>query len=161
VLWTGLGRSKARKPGYNQAGKYKTKQNKTRQNNTGGLGALLIHQLVLVCWRVVPQTISFYNPEPSYTRSFLMAYTQRCRDMAALSRRGCTFKMWLHYCTAETWLHWCTTEMWLHYRDVVALLHCRNVAVVSRLIYLIFTLSDLGHDNVFPSSLIDSNVSLK
>jgi hypothetical protein len=29
---------------------------KTRQ-------ALLIHQLVLICWRVVPQTISFYNPE--------------------------------------------------------------------------------------------------
>jgi hypothetical protein len=26
--------------------------------------SLLIHQLVLVYWRVVPQTISFYNPEP-------------------------------------------------------------------------------------------------
>jgi hypothetical protein len=26
--------------------------------------SLLIHQLVLVCWRVVPQTISFYNHEP-------------------------------------------------------------------------------------------------
>jgi hypothetical protein len=25
---------------------------------------LLIHQLVLICWRVVPHTISFYNPEP-------------------------------------------------------------------------------------------------
>ncbi len=32
LLWTRLGRSKARKPGYNQAGKYKT-----RQGNTGGL----------------------------------------------------------------------------------------------------------------------------
>jgi hypothetical protein len=29
VLWTGLGRNKARKPGYNQAGKYKTRQDKT------------------------------------------------------------------------------------------------------------------------------------
>jgi len=30
LLWTGLGRGKARKPGYNQAGKYKTRQDKTR-----------------------------------------------------------------------------------------------------------------------------------
>jgi hypothetical protein len=39
-------------PGYKQVENYKTRQ------------VLLIHQLVLVCWRVVPQTISFYNPEP-------------------------------------------------------------------------------------------------
>ncbi len=89
LLWTGLGRSKARKPGYNQARKYKTRQDKTRQGNIGGLGALLIHQLVLVCWRAVPQTISFYNPEPSYTRSSLMAYAERCQDVVALPRRGC------------------------------------------------------------------------
>ncbi len=50
----------------------------------------MIHQLVLVCWRAVPQTISFYNPKPSYIRSSLMAYAKRCRDVAALSRRGCT-----------------------------------------------------------------------
>ncbi len=31
VLWTGLVRGKARKPGYNQAGKYKTRQDKIRQ----------------------------------------------------------------------------------------------------------------------------------
>jgi hypothetical protein len=43
-----------------------TRQNKTRYDNTRELRALLIHQLVLVCWRAVPQTISFYNPEPSY-----------------------------------------------------------------------------------------------
>jgi hypothetical protein len=28
LLWTGLVRSKARKPGYNQTGKYKTRQDK-------------------------------------------------------------------------------------------------------------------------------------
>jgi hypothetical protein len=42
VLWTG----------YKQVENYKTKQ------------VLLIHQLVLIYWRVVLQTISFYNPEP-------------------------------------------------------------------------------------------------
>ncbi len=31
VLWTGLVRGKARKPGYNQAGKYKTRQDKIGQ----------------------------------------------------------------------------------------------------------------------------------
>jgi hypothetical protein len=31
LLWTGLGRSKARKPSYNQAGKYKTTQHKIGQ----------------------------------------------------------------------------------------------------------------------------------
>ncbi len=49
----------------------------------------MIHQLVLVCWKTVPQTISFYNPEPSYIRSSLMAYAERCQDVATLSRRGC------------------------------------------------------------------------
>jgi hypothetical protein len=48
----------------------------------------MIHQPVLVCWRAVPQTISFYNPEPSYTRSSLMAYAERCQDVAALLRHG-------------------------------------------------------------------------
>ncbi len=37
---------------YKQVENYKTRQ------------TLLIHQLVLIYWRVVPQTISFYNPEP-------------------------------------------------------------------------------------------------
>jgi hypothetical protein len=31
LLWTGLRRGKARKPGYNQVGKYKTRQDKIRQ----------------------------------------------------------------------------------------------------------------------------------
>ncbi len=78
-----------------------TKQDKARQGNTGGLGTLLIHQLMLVCWSVVPQTISFYNPEPSYTRSSLMAYAERCRDEAALSRRGCIVALPKRGCTAK------------------------------------------------------------
>jgi hypothetical protein len=41
-----------------------TRQDKTRYDNTRELKVLLIHQLVLVCWKAVPQTISFYNPEP-------------------------------------------------------------------------------------------------
>jgi hypothetical protein len=52
-----------------------TRQDKTRYDNTGELRVLLIHQLVLVCWRVIPQTISFYNPKPSYLE---------------MPRRGCT-----------------------------------------------------------------------
>jgi hypothetical protein len=51
VLWTGLQTS----------GEL---QDKTRHDNTRELRVLLIHQLVLVCWKVVPHTISFYNPEP-------------------------------------------------------------------------------------------------
>ncbi len=39
-------------PDYKQVENYKTRQ------------VLLIHQLVLVYWRVVPHTISFYNPKP-------------------------------------------------------------------------------------------------
>jgi hypothetical protein len=42
VLWTD----------YKQVENYKTRQ------------TLLIHQLVLIYWRVVPHTISFYNLEP-------------------------------------------------------------------------------------------------
>ncbi len=80
-------------------GKYKTRQDKT--GNTGRLGALLIHQLVLVYWRVVPQTISFYNPEPSYTRSSLMAYAKRCRDVAALLKRGCIAEILRCGCTVR------------------------------------------------------------
>jgi hypothetical protein len=41
-----------------------TRQDKTRYDNTRELRVLLIHQLVLVYWKAVPQTISFYNPEP-------------------------------------------------------------------------------------------------
>jgi hypothetical protein len=41
-----------------------TRQDNTRYDNTRELRVLLIHQLVLVRWRAVPQTISFYNPEP-------------------------------------------------------------------------------------------------
>jgi len=37
---------------YKQVENYKTRQ------------ALLIHQLALICWKVIPQTISFYNLEP-------------------------------------------------------------------------------------------------
>jgi hypothetical protein len=81
----------------------------------------MIHQLVLVCWRVVPQTISFYNPEPSYTRSSLMAYTKRCRDVAALPKRGWDVAALLHYQDVAALLH---------YQDVATLLHCRNVVVL-------------------------------
>jgi hypothetical protein len=49
VLWTD----------YKQVENYKTRQ------------ALLIHQLVTICWRVVPHTISFYNPEPYYSQNIL------------------------------------------------------------------------------------------
>jgi hypothetical protein len=31
-----------------------TRQDKTKYDNTGELKVLLIHQLVLVCWRAVP-----------------------------------------------------------------------------------------------------------
>jgi hypothetical protein len=41
-----------------------TRQDKTRYDNSRELRVSLIHQLVLVCWRAVPQTISFYNLEP-------------------------------------------------------------------------------------------------
>jgi hypothetical protein len=52
-----------------------TRQDKIRYDNTGKLKVLLIHQLVLICWRVVPQTISFYNPEPSYLEMSRHGYT--------------------------------------------------------------------------------------
>jgi len=44
---------------YKQVENYKTRQ------------VLLIHQLVLICWRVVPQTISFYNPKPYQSQNIL------------------------------------------------------------------------------------------
>ncbi len=72
--------------------------------------ALLIHQLVLVYWRVVPQTISFYNPEPSYTRSSLMAYAERCRDEVALPRHGCIAETSWRGCTVKMPRHGCATE---------------------------------------------------
>jgi hypothetical protein len=63
----------------------KTRQDKTRYGNTGELRALFIHQLVLVCWKVVPQTISFYNPEPSYLEmpSLHCCMLQRCQVCTA------------------------------------------------------------------------------
>jgi len=106
----------------------------------------LIHQLVLVYWKAVPQTISFYNHEPSYTRSSLMADTERCRDVAALpkrdytatlprrgcttalprrgciaktSRRGYTIRMPKHHCIAETPRHGNIVETNLSYFCVV------------------------------------------
>ncbi len=48
LLWTGLGRGKARKPGYNQVGKYKTRQDKigqywrTRSSNHPSTGVGLL-----------------------------------------------------------------------------------------------------------------------
>jgi hypothetical protein len=103
-----------------------TKRRITRQekDNTGGLRALLMHQLVLVCWRAVPQTISFYNPEPSYlemprcgcTTAMLRHGSTECNhfgnvttslqrwDMAALNVT--TLETWLHRYNAETWQHW-------------------------------------------------------
>jgi hypothetical protein len=64
-----------------------TRQDKTRYDNTGELRVLLIHQLVLVCWRAVPQTISFYNPEPSYLemprRGYTVALLQCCQICTA------------------------------------------------------------------------------
>jgi hypothetical protein len=50
--------------GYKQVENYKTRQDKTRYDNIRELRVLLIHQLVLICWRTIPQTISFYNLEP-------------------------------------------------------------------------------------------------
>ncbi len=92
----------------------------------------MIQQLVLVCWRAVPHTISFHNPKPSYTRSSLMAYAEKCRDVPPLAKRGCTIETWLHHYTIEMWLHYRDVVTLLHYQDMAALLHYRDVAALSR-----------------------------
>jgi hypothetical protein len=72
-----------------------TRQDKTRYDNTGELRALLIHQLVLVCWRAVPQTISFYNPEPSYLEMSRRGYTAALLQCCQVCTVAC--------CNTETW----------------------------------------------------------
>ncbi len=74
-----------------------TRQDKTRYDNSGELRALLIHQLVLVCWRAIPQTISFYNPEPSHLemprRGCTVALLQRCQVCTAACYNAARFAL--------------------------------------------------------------------
>jgi hypothetical protein len=95
-----------------------TRQDKTRYGSTEELKALLIHQLVLVCWRVVPQTISFYNPEPSYLEmpSLHCCMLQRCQvyivaccNTARSTLLHAAMLLGRHCCTVATLRHGNTT----------------------------------------------------
>ncbi len=100
-----------------------------------------VHQLVLVCWRAVPQTISFYNPEPSYLKM------SRCGCIAETwLRRGCTATLLRRGCTVELPRHGCTTA--LSKRGcTIALLRCGctaaplqrwDMAALLKLIYVFY-----------------------
>jgi hypothetical protein len=111
-----------------------TRQDKTRYGNTGELRALLIHQLVLVCWRAVPQTISFYNPEPSYLEmpSLHCCMMQRCQVCTAACCN--TARSALLHAIMLPSLHCCNAETWQHYWSL--LLCCRIQAMTPFLTYL-------------------------
>ncbi len=84
---------------------------------------------MLVYWRAIPQTISFYNLEPSYLE---------------MPRRGCIAETWLRRgCTPALPRCGCTTA--LPRRG------CTDVLLqrwdMAALLYPTFVLSDLGHDN--------------
>jgi hypothetical protein len=108
-----------------------TRQDKTRYDNIRELRALLIHQLVLVCWRAVPQTISFYNPEPSYLEMPRHGCTavllQRCQVYIAAcyntARSQCCMLQHCQVCTVAC----CNTKTWQHYWSL--LLCCRIQAM--------------------------------
>jgi hypothetical protein len=120
-----------------------TRQDKTRYGNIGELRALLIHQLVLVCWRAVPQTISFYNPEPSYLEmsSLHCCMLQRCQvctvaccNTARSALLHAAMLPGLYYCMLQccqvctaALLQRCNAETWQHYWSL--LLCCRIQAM--------------------------------
>ncbi len=134
MLWTGLVWGKARKHGYNQVENYKTRQDKTRYDNPGELRALLIHQLVLVCWRAVPQTISFCNPKPSYLE---------------MSRHGCTAALLQRYQVCTTTCCNAAKSTLLH-ATTLPNLHCCMLQRwdMAALLVPTFVLSDPGHDTL-------------